>query len=132
MPLGLIVAVEGGLGVLAIGVGWLLGVPVWRGLEWEPRALAVGAIATVPLFLGFLVLWQLPLPPFQEIRQRVESLVGEIFPPQTRLCHLALVSAAAGFGEELLFRGLVQGYWRQQPFSGSRTRSQAPMSSSRR
>ena len=43
----------------------------------------------------------------RELRQQVESLIGEMFPAGS-LAEFGLVALLAGVGEELLFRGVLQ------------------------
>lgn len=102
------VAFEAGLGVLALAAGALLGHSPLVGAERSPAsALALGALAALPL-VGLLALAdRLPFEWLRELRRLAAELLPELFPNATRL-QLAVVSLAAGFGEELLFRGLVQ------------------------
>jgi membrane protease YdiL (CAAX protease family) len=49
----------------------------------------------------------------RELRQQVESLIGQMFPAGT-VAQFGLVALLAGVGEELLFRGVIQtllGQW---------------------
>jgi uncharacterized protein len=43
----------------------------------------------------------------RELRQQVESLIGQLF-PSSSLAQFGLVALLAGIGEELLFRGVLQ------------------------
>lgn len=101
------VAFEAGLGVIALGVGGLLGHSPLVGPGGGAPALAIGTLAALPL-VGLLALTErLPFDWLRELRRLAAELLPELFPQATRL-QLILVSVAAGFGEELLFRGLVQ------------------------
>jgi membrane protease YdiL (CAAX protease family) len=102
------VAFEGGLGLAALGAGALLGHSPAVGFEQRPgAALLIGCLAALPL-VGLLALTErLPFAWLRELRRLAEELLPELFPKATRL-QLLLVSLAAGFGEELLFRGLLQ------------------------
>jgi hypothetical protein len=110
----LAVAFEGGLGLAALLLGWVLGVwpipgveageIVWRG-QWP--ALLWGLAATGPMLVGFWLIDRFPWGPLGDLKHDVERLVVPLF----RNCsvrELALIAAAAGIGEEMLFRGLVQ------------------------
>src|SRR5438477_622450 len=44
---------EGGLGVVACIVGWLLGYRPWETLRWEAIDLAIGMAASLPLLVLF-------------------------------------------------------------------------------
>ena len=110
----LALAFEGGLGCAAIVIGWLVG--QWplvgmasqegtRTTQWQ--ALGSGLAATAPLLLALLIIDCLPLTPLRQLRERADRVVVAMFGGASVL-QLALVSTAAGFGEELLFRGLAQ------------------------
>ena len=98
---------ELGLGWIGLMIAWLAGLhlgplvrPTWPGL-------LQGLAATFPM-LGLLVmLSQSGWRPLVELRHQVQHLLGALFRHRT-LGELALVSIAAGVGEELLFRGVLQ------------------------
>jgi membrane protease YdiL (CAAX protease family) len=120
---------EGGLGAVALLVGWLLGhwpaigidASRWTSLPaaWpQLTAAGLGLAATVPLLAALFVIDRFPLGPLRSLRQLAEELIPRMFAGASVL-QLALVSLAAGVGEELLFRGLVQGglsRWIGEPF----------------
>ncbi len=98
---------EGGLGLIALVLGWLFGVPLRASIQWALPAVAGGAAATVPL-LGLLwVCLRLPWAPLVELRRVVNELLLPLLRP-ARWWELAAISLLAGWGEELLFRGLLQ------------------------
>jgi membrane protease YdiL (CAAX protease family) len=102
------VLLEGALGLVAWGVGWWLGRPVLKSLRWEGRDALLGIAASGPLF-GVLALslksrWRA----FVKIRQFFDDIIRPLLGPCS-VVELALLALAAGFGEELLFRGLIQG-----------------------
>lgn len=108
------VAFEGGLGLLALLLGWLLG--VWpipglarTGVAWDQQwpALAWGLAATGPMLLGFWLIDRVAWGPLAALKADVERLVVPVF-RDSSVVDLALVALAAGAGEELLFRGLIQ------------------------
>jgi membrane protease YdiL (CAAX protease family) len=103
----LAVTFEGALG----GLGWALS--TWQGVSLWPRLWITAAtplrvtLALLPM-LGMLAYatgsrW----PPLADLRHRVERLVGELF-SNVSVVGLAVVSIAAGVGEEVLFRGALQ------------------------
>ena len=106
---------EGGLVVLASGLvivlawwpGWHLWQsiwPTWRGL---PAAVLSGVLATVPLVGGYLLLVRLTWAPL--VRLRRETIrVAHLLLGDASTWELAVVSALAGVGEEMLFRGVIQ------------------------
>jgi len=110
----LALAFEGGLGMLALMIGWLAGHSPAIGMEWDmataTRQLAAvgwGLAATVPLLMALLLLDRFPLGPIQSVKDIAQDLIGRMFRGASIL-QLAVISVAAGFGEELLFRGLAQ------------------------
>jgi len=104
----LAVLFEGGLGVMAVVLGWALGCrPVGETIRWTLPAAAWGAAAALPA-LGLL--WfclKCPLKPFVEIVRVVDELLVPLF-RHLRLPELAAISIVAGLGEEMLFRGVIQ------------------------
>lgn len=95
------------LGAVALGVGGLAGVHPLAGFRWSSSGIAAGLVATVPLLLGFAVVSAAPIAPLARLREEMEKIVALIFADAT-IVDLALLSLAAGIGEEILFRGLVQ------------------------
>lgn len=101
------VLAEGGLGVLAIAVGWWLGVNPLELVTGGWWALAWGCLAALPM-LGTLALTDyLSFWPFSDINDVVDRLLRPLF-ARTSVLELAVISALAGIGEELMFRGLIQ------------------------
>lgn len=101
------VAMEGGLGALAIAIGWLLGMNPLELVVGDWRALAWGCLAALPM-LGALALTEhLPFWPFNDVADVVDRLLRPLF-ARTGIAELAVISALAGIGEELMFRGLLQ------------------------
>ena len=105
---------EGGMGLAAFAVGWLLG--HWPavgmdsaggGMQQQLEAIGWGLVATGPLVAGLVAIDRLPWAPLARLRELTEEVVMLMFRGAS-VVQLAAVSIAAGFGEELLFRGLVQ------------------------
>ncbi len=112
-PVATAVVFEGGLALLAIGIAALLGWPS----PLQPAAgvarsigiqLVFGVVAAVPMIGAFLLLEEHPSGPFADVRQEAADLAVGLFRKAT-VGQLLLVSAVAGIGEELLFRGLLMG-----------------------
>jgi membrane protease YdiL (CAAX protease family) len=108
------VAFEGGLGLLALALGWLLGVWPIPGIErsetaWNDQlpALLWGLVATVPMLLGFWLIDRFPWGSLLDLKRDVERLVVPLFQGSS-IVELAIVALTAGIGEEMLFRGLLQ------------------------
>ena len=100
-------AFEGGLGFLALGLGWLCGVAPLATLRFTPGSLVTGILATVPMLAFFAGLWFSDAAFLRRIRERVHQAVAELF-ARASLSEIAVIAGAAGFGEELLFRGFLQ------------------------
>jgi membrane protease YdiL (CAAX protease family) len=106
----LAVLVEGGLGVVAVLLAWLLGVPLMDQFPSNATgtltALLYGVLATLPLVLMFWFLVRSRHPELRRLSEQVRWLVEELF-GGANLAQLALVAGLAGLGEELLFRGTL-------------------------
>jgi CAAX protease family protein len=90
---------EGGIALVALGLGWLSGTSPLQRMNWDWNALLVGALAILPMLACMMLATKL--------RRLVGDLLGQ---PLTR-CRwydLVLLAGLAGFGEELLFRGVLQ------------------------
>lgn len=98
---------EGGLLVLAVGLGWLFGHAPLGNLRLDAGDAFWAVLATVPPLV--LMLWsdRSRLSALRELKSEVERLVGLLFSNCTT-ADFALVSLLAGLGEEALFRGLIQ------------------------
>ncbi|MBX6311408.1 MAG: CPBP family intramembrane metalloprotease [Isosphaeraceae bacterium] len=98
---------ELGLTAIAWGLGWLLGISPWASLRPEPRAVVLGAAATLPMLAAFLPLAHSSWPPLRRIRRFFEEEIRPLLGRCT-LAALILLGLAAGVGEETLFRGVLQ------------------------
>ena len=101
-------AFEGGLAILALGLGWLFGIRPMDSFHWSWSGLGWGLLGTLPP-LGLLAIFvYLPWKPFRRIRR----LLDHTFLPLFRECgphELAVIALLAGLGEEMLFRPVIQG-----------------------
>jgi membrane protease YdiL (CAAX protease family) len=98
---------EGGLVLLAWGIGWVVGESPWANLSWSAGDLGLGILATLPLLAAFALCVKLPGKAFARIR----GICNEIIRPFFGACsviELALISLVAGVAEEMLFRGVIQ------------------------
>lgn len=107
------VVLEGGLALVAAVVGWLCGFDPWYGLhrpsynfESFSRDVLWGIVATTPAVAVLLLEdnWLLPL---NQLKEQVVELLQRLM-HGARLWQLFVISLAAGIGEEVLFRGLIQ------------------------
>lgn len=104
----LAVLFEAGLAPLALLLGGALGQPPLATFAWSARDALLGAAATLPMLglLAVVVRW--PVGPLRPIKRFFDEHVRPLL--ESRPWHdYALVSLAAGVGEELLFRGVIQG-----------------------
>jgi membrane protease YdiL (CAAX protease family) len=104
----LAIGFEGGLILLAWLLGWLLEKSPLDQVHWSARDLGFGAAATLPLLLGFWICVRWPIGPLARIKRFSDEFIRPLF----RACtwyDLAAVALVAGVGEEMLFRGVLQG-----------------------
>lgn len=112
------VLMEGGLGVLAIAIGWLIGWDVIGMTRFQWPAVLWGVAGAAPMLLLLLACTEIPRWPFSDIAEVVDRLLRPLF-AQATLAELALISALAGIGEEMFFRGLLQeglAQWIGEPY----------------
>ncbi len=102
------VVFELGLGLLALGLAWLLDVELLgRMLPVRSWQLLQGGATAGGMIAGAWLLAQLRWEPLEEIFRQIVRLLGPLL-RHGRWWHWATISLAAGWGEELLFRGLLQ------------------------
>ncbi|CAN5914346.1 hypothetical protein BH23PLA1_BH23PLA1_42240 [soil metagenome] len=101
------VALELALVGVAWGLGLWFGVSAWETLQWSWRGLGLGVLATLPMVPVFLVCERWPFGPLRRIRQFIDEVVRPLLGGASTF-ELALLALAAGLGEELLFRGVIQ------------------------
>lgn len=101
------VAFEAGTFLLALLLGWFLGIPPIRQMHLDWPGLLVGAVATVPLLVGMWWCSKSQLPPLKRLMQEVDESLIPLFRDAAPRS-LLLISVLAGLGEECLFRGVVQ------------------------
>jgi membrane protease YdiL (CAAX protease family) len=99
---------EATLAPLAVLLGWLLDQPALAGFEWRAEDALLGVLATLPMLGLFLLGQTWPVGPFRAINRFFEEEARPIL-SVCQLPDLALISLAAGVGEEMLFRGVFQG-----------------------
>ena len=107
LVVGLAIVVEGGLILVAWGLGWLFRKPPLETFFWNLREAVWGVAATVPLLVLFFLCLRAPVGPFRRISKFFEEVLEPLLAPCT-LVDLAGISLLAGLGEEMLFRGVLQ------------------------
>jgi membrane protease YdiL (CAAX protease family) len=104
---GLAIAVEGGLIGLAWVAGWVAGTAPLEWFFWSWQDALIGLVGTTPLFALFFACVRWPIGPLKTIQRFCDQVVRPLMAPCT-LLDLAGISVLAGFGEEMLFRGVFQ------------------------
>ncbi len=104
---GIAVLFEGGLIVLAWGLGLLLETPFGEQTFLTLSAIGLGVAATMPLFLGLYGTIRSSWPVLARLRHVIEEQVVPLFAGCT-VWGIATISILAGVGEEALFRGVMQ------------------------
>jgi membrane protease YdiL (CAAX protease family) len=98
---------EGGLAVIAVGLGWLLDIDPMATLRFAWEHVGWALAATLPP-LGLLGLCLIcPWRPFRRLSRVVDEFMLPLL-ARCSLAELAVISTLAGLGEEMLFRGIVQ------------------------
>jgi uncharacterized protein len=100
-------AFEGGLALVAIGLGWLVGQPPLEQIDATWSGLAAGMVATLPMAVMLWVLIKFPIGPLGNLVRVLDRLVVPMF-GDCSLAALAAIALVAGLGEEMLFRGVIQ------------------------
>ncbi len=103
----LITLYEGGLGVLAIVIGYFTNWSFWEYLSWDTGIFFQSILATIPMFVFFYLIFKLPFSTFKQITDEIKKIIPILF-GKLNLFDLLFASFLAGFGEEFLFRGLMQ------------------------
>ena len=101
------IVVEGGLVLLAWGLGAVVGTPAFDQFYLSWAATGFGLLASVPMLGGLVWVLRSQWPPLVRFRSTIDEVVAPLF-ANSSLIDLAVISALAGLGEELLFRGVVQ------------------------
>ncbi|MEX2139527.1 MAG: CPBP family intramembrane glutamic endopeptidase [Pirellulales bacterium] len=101
------VAFEGGLVLAGLTLGWLMTPPAWEAARWSAEAVTLGALWSLPPLVALVFLRQLRGGAVGRLNQTVDELLVPLF-TELKLWQFVLISALAGIGEELLFRGILQ------------------------
>jgi len=111
------IGVELGLGVIAVGLGWLTGVDV---RQWIPMielgqtadiwgGLAIGTAAAIPMLIGIELLERVEWEPIRNLKTFEELPVVSTLLSLSAV-ELVAIALAAGVGEELLVRGWLMAW----------------------
>lgn len=94
---------------LALGLALLLGQTPWAEFPRPLGTLVIAVAATVPLAAGLALFGRYGPDWFRELESLVQPAVEMLFQGRGRAI-VILASLLAGFGEELLFRGVLQAW----------------------
>lgn len=108
-PLLATIAFEGMLVPLALLLALVAGVQPWTEFALSGSAILIAVAATVPLLLMLIVLSRLPLTACRQLEDWIGNVLARLF-AHARRGAVAIVALLAGFGEELLFRGVLQAW----------------------
>lgn len=100
--------IEAALAPLALAVGWLLGQPALASFAWTARDAGIGVLAALPMLAALAAALRWPVGPLARIERFFTKEIRPVL-GNRRWSDLALISLAAGIGEEMLFRGVLQG-----------------------
>ncbi|MEM8945806.1 MAG: CPBP family intramembrane glutamic endopeptidase [Planctomycetota bacterium] len=98
---------ECGLGFLGFAIAWLAGISLTGQLQPSLAAIELGLLATLPMFAMLGLISVTNWAPIVALRRQVEEIVQQLFGDANWL-DVAVMSVAAGVGEEILFRGALQ------------------------
>lgn len=103
----LAVLVEGGLLAAASVLGWMIDQPPLHFFAWTLQGVFWGVAAAVPLVVLFFVFQRWPIGPLRRIQRFSEEVIRPLLAPCSWIDLLG-ISALAGLGEEMFFRGVLQ------------------------
>ncbi len=104
---GIAIAVEGALLLLAWAVGSAWGLSPAQHMAWTWKAAGLGLASTAPMLAAFAVIEFSSWPPLRDLSRLIDVAVLPLF-AKCRVSDLAMISLLAGLGEEALFRGVMQ------------------------
>ena len=108
LPFAFFVLLEASLAPASLLIGWFLGESPLVDLSWDTAAVFTGIAAALPMLIFLAIMLRWPFGPLSRIKGFFDSELA----PLLRGCKWTdylLISIAAGVGEEMLFRGLIQG-----------------------
>jgi membrane protease YdiL (CAAX protease family) len=98
---------EGGLVFVALALGLLFHIDPFADFSFERNAVYIGLAAALPPFLLLVATDRFRFSALERMKRIVLELLGPAL-AACRWYELILVAALAGFGEELVFRGVLQ------------------------
>jgi len=89
------VALEGGLGALAVAVGWIVGCPTLESIRLTWPAAVAGIAAGLPMLLLLWACVRVPLRPLRDLLRVMDQIIVPLF-RGSAVWHLAVIAALAG------------------------------------
>jgi membrane protease YdiL (CAAX protease family) len=108
VPFALLVLFEAGLAPLSLLVGLIVRSHPLTTFAWDADAAFNGVLAAIPMVAMFAAILRWPVGPLRGIKEYFDDELA----PALSGCEwpdLAVLSVAAAVGEEMLFRGVIQG-----------------------
>ncbi|WP_422927350.1 lysostaphin resistance A-like protein [Singulisphaera sp. PoT] len=99
---------EAALAPLALMLGEVFEEDPFARFDWDWRGAVFGVLATVPMLLFLFVAVRWPIGPLGRIVRIFDRAIAPLLRDRP-ISDFVLLSLAAGIGEELLFRGFLQG-----------------------
>lgn len=100
--------VEGGLFVMGLVLTKYAQLNIWSTFSISFTATVYSLLFCLPMFAVLLISMRLSWGPFTRLRRELEEKVRPLF-ANSKMIDLALIALFAGLGEELIFRGWLQG-----------------------
>lgn len=98
---------EGSLIIVAVILGWIVGIDPFVQIQFSELSLAYGIIGALNLFIAFLLLYRLEIESLQKIRRILHDTLGPML-SDYHWTDLMVLATVAGVSEEILFRGVLQ------------------------
>ena len=98
---------EGGMLLLGWGLAAVWGTPLFEQMHLTVSGMGYGLLACVPMLIGLAWVLRSHWTPLVAFRKAIDARVTPLFANCT-LLDILLISALAGLGEEVLFRGFMQ------------------------
>lgn len=109
----LALAVEGGLILLSLALGWVLDTPPFASWRWSCFDLIRALLWTLPLLGGVAAIYLVPFGPLKQLREACDQVLRPLLRP-LRASDVLLFAFLAGVGEEMFFRGVLQVWLTEQ------------------
>ena len=93
--------------LVSLAIGRVMGISVWDQMPASINAFLVGLVATIPMLIFLVFVYQSRAKEFVEIRVLIRDLLGETL-AACRWYDLIILALLAGFSEEFLFRGTLE------------------------